>query len=125
MIVKKQCLLDAIERLLDQTPKGSKIILFGSYANESPTPGSDIDLLVVEPEVSDKIRETARLRLIVQPVLGRYMIPVDMLVSSRSQFERWRKVPNTVYYEAAEKGEVYSCSNGFTGRALSSVTSTL
>ena len=43
----------------------SKIIVFGSYARGDADEGSDLDLLVIEPVVSNKREEMARLRLAV------------------------------------------------------------
>jgi predicted nucleotidyltransferase len=97
----------AIDVLLEHAPDGSKVILFGSYARNAAKPTSDIDFLIVEPDVCDRIREAARLRIAVHSVLRRFMIPVDILVLSRAEFERWSRTPSTVYFHAAEEGQVY------------------
>jgi predicted nucleotidyltransferase len=98
---------DAIDVLLDHAPDGSKVILFGSYARNAEKPTSDIDFLVVEPDVCDRIREAARLRIAVHRVLKKFMVPVDILVLSKAEFERWSQTPSTVYYHAAEEGQVH------------------
>ena len=107
MTADQESIREAIGVLLNHAPDGSKVILFGSYARDTPEPSSDIDFLVVEPDVADRIREAARLRIAVHSVLKRFMIPVDILVSSNAEFEQWRHAPNTVYHHAAKEGRVY------------------
>lgn len=92
----------AAQLLLEAAP-GSKVILFGSYARNEADSGSDMDFLVVEPEVKDRRAEMVRLREVLRPL----RIPVDVLVTSAEAFEEWRDTPNTVIYEAATEGKVY------------------
>jgi hypothetical protein len=60
-------------------------------------------LLVIEPEVPDRMAEMVRL----SDLLGRHLIPADVVVMSRSAFERQRTVPNTLAFQAAQEGETY------------------
>ena len=99
-------LQEITHRLVDEF-QPEEIILFGSYARDAAEPSSDIDFLVVEPNLDDRIRETARLRIAVHSVLGRFMIPVDILVLSTAEFERLRHAPNTIYHHAAKEGLVH------------------
>jgi len=92
----------AAQLLLEAAP-GSKVILFGSYARNEADPDSDMDFLVVEPEVKDRHAEMVRLREVLRPL----RIPVDVLVTSAEAFEEWRDTPNTVIHEAATEGKVY------------------
>jgi uncharacterized protein len=48
-------------RLASAAP-GAKVILFGSHARGDAGRGSDLDFLVVEPEVEDVVAESVRLR---------------------------------------------------------------
>jgi len=107
MTADQESVSKAIQVLLDHAPDGSKVILFGSYARDAAGPSSDIDFLVVEPDVADRLAEMARLRIAVHSVLGRFMIPVDILVLGKAEFDRWRDAPNTVYHHAAKDGRVY------------------
>jgi len=107
MTADQESIQEAIGVLLDYAPEGSKVILFGSYARDAAEPSSDIDFLVVEPNLDDRIREAARLRIAVHSVLRRFMIPVDILVLSTAEFERWRHAPNTIYHHAAKEGRVH------------------
>lgn len=92
----------AVEMLLRAAP-GAKVILFGSWARGTPHAGSDMDFLVVEPEVTDPHAEMVRLRDVLRPL----RVPVDMLVVSEKIFQEWRDTPNTVINVAATQGKVY------------------
>jgi predicted nucleotidyltransferase len=89
--------------LLQQAAPGSTVIVFGSCARGEATEDSDLDVLVVEPEVNDRLNEMVRLRDVLRP-LG---IPADILVASKETFEHWADTPNTIFYEAAQEGRVF------------------
>ncbi|GIL05454.1 MAG: hypothetical protein BroJett031_19740 [Betaproteobacteria bacterium] len=93
---------ETVECLRRALPAGSQIIVFGSYARGDARADSDLDLLVVEPEVADHAAETVRLSVL----LGRRLLPADVVVMSRSTYESERAVPNTLAYRAAREGKV-------------------
>ena len=101
-MIDEQTITNAVELLLCAAP-GSKVILFGSCARGQVGPDSDLDFLVVEPEVKDRYGEMVRLRKILRPL----KVPADVLVVSTKVFEEWRDTPNTVIYEAAKEGRFY------------------
>ncbi|HUU31949.1 MAG TPA: nucleotidyltransferase domain-containing protein [Phycisphaerae bacterium] len=103
MVVDEKTIEEAVRMLLGAAPPGSKAILFGSYARGEPKPDSDLDVVVVEPQVKDRFAEMVRLR----EVLRSFQMAVDVLVVSAKVFEEWRDTPNTVIYEAAREGKVY------------------
>lgn len=86
--------------LLDAAPPGSGVYLFGSYARGDAGPGSDLDFLVVEPELADQHGEMVRLRDVLRPL----RVAADVVVTSRQVFEQWRTTPNNVLYQAAREG---------------------
>ena len=90
-------------RLLLEAAPGSKVILFGSYARGEATGDSDVDFMVVEPEVADRYAEMVRLAEVLRPL----RLAVDVVVVSAERFEYWRDTPNTVIYRAAKEGRVY------------------
>jgi len=102
MAVDEATIRGAVDLLLKAAP-GSKVILFGSHARGAADPQSDLDFLVVEPEVRDRFGEMVRLREVLRPLA----MPIDILVVSARVFEEWRDTPNTVIYEAAREGKVY------------------
>ncbi len=103
MTIDRQTIEKAVDLLLRAAPKGSKVILFGSHARGEGGPDSDLDFIVVEPEVHDRQAETIRLREALRPA----RVIVDILVVSDRVFREWADTPNTVIYEAAKEGKVY------------------
>lgn len=88
--------------LLKNAARPSRIILFGSYGRGSPHKDSDLDFLVVLPEVKDRRGEMVRLRRVLRPL----RIPVDVLVVSEDVFREWSGTPGNVFFEAAQEGQV-------------------
>lgn len=103
-IVDEETIRQAAEAILRAAP-GSKVIVFGSYARGQARPDSDLDLMVIEPHFDNFFDETARLRDVIAPYLP--LISVDLLLTTQEKFEYWRETPNTVFYEADQKGRVY------------------
>jgi predicted nucleotidyltransferase len=82
-----------------------RIILFGSMARGEAGPRSDIDILVVMPDGAHR-RETARL---IYRALAGFPLPVDVVVATVSDLERYRDSPCLVYREALRDGkELYA-----------------
>ncbi|WP_449243845.1 nucleotidyltransferase domain-containing protein [Desulfobacca acetoxidans] len=100
-MISKSKIQEAI-RLLKQAAQPSFIILFGSYGRGTPREDSDVDLLVVLPEVKDRREEMVRLRRVLRPL----RIPVDVLVVSEAIFREWSGTPGNVFFEAAQEGQV-------------------
>ncbi len=93
--------------LLQRAAPGSSIIVFGPHARGDARDDSDLDLLVIEPEVRARRDEIVRLRDILRPL----KIPVDVLVTSRETYERWADSPGTVLYEAAREGRRFDAES--------------
>lgn len=102
-MLDQKLIYDAVRMLMESAPPGSGVVVFGSHARGDAGSDSDVDFLVVEPEVADHHRETVRLYEKLRP-LG---IAADVMVTSRERYAYWRDTPNTVYYDAAHEGMVY------------------
>lgn len=63
----------------------AKVILFGSHARGEERPDSDLDFLVIEPEVSDHFGESVRLARLV----GELGVPADVVVASEDHVREW------------------------------------
>jgi len=92
----------AARRLAAVASGPATVIVFGSYARGDATESSDLDLVVVEPELLDKAAEYLRLKAAV----GRIGVGVDLLLFSRPDFERRSQVPGTLPYWAKKEGRV-------------------
>ncbi len=79
-----------------------RVVLFGSAATGNMTADSDLDLLVVEAQVSDTRRESIRLRAGLESV----PLPVDVVVMSRQWFEETKDVIGGIAYPAHKYGKV-------------------
>jgi predicted nucleotidyltransferase len=99
-MVNAQLIERAGRLLLEAAPPGSGVFLFGSHARGDARPDSDLDFLVVEPEVRDQHGKMVRLRDVLRPL----RVAADVVVTSRRVFEEWRTTPNNVLYEAAREG---------------------
>lgn len=95
-----------IECLKPAVPAGTRMIVFGSRARGDATDDSDIDLLIIEPEVGNRSVEMVRLA----DLLGRRLIPADVVVLSREQYERQSGIPNTLAWRAGREGQEYELS---------------
>jgi uncharacterized protein len=91
----------AARALISACPMGTEVVLFGSHARGTAGPHSDIDLMVIEPEVESRIAEAARLARVIRPM----RLAADVLVVSRADFDAWRDTPCTVYFEAHHDGK--------------------
>ena len=90
---------EAGRRLLKAAPPGSRVILFGSHARGEAGEHSDLDFLVIEPEVEDVVQESVRLHRALQR--GVY---ADVIVRSEESVREWRDVYGTVINSALREG---------------------
>ena len=98
-----QVIRSALDYLIPVLPNGTRVIVFGSHAEGTARADSDIDLLVIEPEVKDRAAEMIRL----SALLGRQLIPADVVVMSSEMFGRQREIPNTLAWRVARQGIEY------------------
>ena len=92
-----------VELLLEAAPPGTKVILFGSYARGGADERSDLDLLVIEPEVKTPMAEMVRLGRVLRGL----RIAVDVIVMSQERFDYWKDTPNTLAYRVLKEGSIY------------------
>lgn len=98
-------LIDRAGRALAEAAgSDSKVILFGSHARGDERPDSDVDFLVIEPTVENRLEEWGRLR----QALSDIHLPVDIIVLDEARAARRAKVPGTVVYHALRDGQVFA-----------------
>lgn len=99
--VDETLIAEAGRRLAAAAPE-AQVILFGSHAHGDAGPNSDVDFLVVEPEVANEARESVRLHRTLRDL----RMPVDVIVVSRDYAERWREVRGGLVHAALSHGRV-------------------
>lgn len=97
---------ETIERagraLIEATTAPTKVIVFGSRARGDADDRSDFDFLVIEQEVDDRFEEMVRLGRL----LGRLLIPADVVVVSEQHARRGATVKGTMIHSAITEGRV-------------------
>jgi len=96
-------LLEEIVQRLVVELQPEQVILFGSHAWGLPSEDSDLDLLIIVSH-SD-LKPTERATQAFRALRGSF-VPIDILVKTRAEVERFRRVPASLECEILEKGKV-------------------
>ena len=94
--------LPEITKRIIKTSNPEKIILFGSHAHGNAHPDSDVDLLVIIPEIKKMRAESVRVRRALRGLL----IPIDVIVATPEQIERLGNMKGLIYHTALSEGRV-------------------
>ena len=99
-------LLNEITDIIVREVSPRKVILFGSHARGDARADSDLDFLVVEdgPFNAQRSRRAEMTR--IWKVLFDYPIPMDFLVYTPEEIEKWRTSKNHVIAHALKDGKV-------------------
>ena len=93
---------EVVQRLVDEFHPES-IYLFGSHAWGKPDDGSDMDLLVIVAKSRQKpIQRAVR----AQRSLRGIKVPVDVLVKTRKEFERYTSVKASLEAQISREGKL-------------------
>ncbi len=98
----KQEVLDEIVRRVVEAAHPERIILFGSAARGEMTDDSDVDLLVVKAGVSDRVRLAQKIH---RTFFG-IGVPIDVVVLTPEDVERFKGGVGTIVPDALEDGRV-------------------
>jgi predicted nucleotidyltransferase len=91
----------AYVRQLAKEFKPEKIILFGSYANGTPTPGSDVDLLMIMRLRKRGVYQAAEIQTRLRP-----QFPLDLLVRSPEKVKKRLELGDCFMREIMSKGRL-------------------
>jgi predicted nucleotidyltransferase len=95
-------ILDEVARRIVENFHPEKIILFGSQARGTADSHSDVDILVISA-IKEKRR---KLMVDMRSVLNELEYAFDLIILTREEFERDRKIPGTVGRYASKEGKV-------------------
>lgn len=93
-------------RRLTAAAPDAKVILFGSRARGEERPDSDLDLLVIEPEVASRKAEYVRLRQQLRDL----DVAVDLVIVTERHVEEWGHFEGTMLNDALRNGRVLSAA---------------
>lgn len=96
---------EAVDRMVETIASRfhpDKIILFGSYANGTPTRDSDVDLLVVMRVEGSKRQKASEIDL----ALADRTLPLDVIVVTPDEVEKYRNTIGALIYPALKEGKV-------------------
>src|SRR5262249_39713557 len=79
-----------------------RVILYGSYARGDADANSDLDFLVIEPEVDSVTEEAVRLRRSLRDL----RVPADVVVIDEDRAQRRAKVAGTMVERALREGRL-------------------
>jgi predicted nucleotidyltransferase len=95
-------LIPEIIRRILSVSSPQKIILFGSYARGDFDQDSDLDILVIMDEITSPRAESIRLHRALRGL----MVPIDIIVATPQQLEKYRRTIGLIYREALNEGKV-------------------
>jgi predicted nucleotidyltransferase len=95
-MVDEATIAEAGRQIGAAAPEGCRVILFGSHARGEANSHSDVDILVIEPEVDNATEESVRLHRTLKDL----RIPIDVLVINEAKARRRAKVKGTVIERA-------------------------
>ena len=101
MGIDEQTIQEIVQRILTAA-KPDKIILFGSAATGQMTRDSDVDLLIIKPDISDQRNEYVR----IIKALWDIRYPFDVLFIDTRWFEESKDIIGGIAYPANKYGKV-------------------
>jgi uncharacterized protein len=100
--VTDEALIAEAGRRLAAAAPDATVILFGSRARGEGRSDSDLDLLVIEPDLKSRRAEFVRLR----EALGDLGVPIDLVVLSADYANERGRIRGTMVNEAMKRGRV-------------------
>lgn len=105
---KRSAYIQYVCRRIAETYHPEKIILFGSHAYGTPTPESDLDLLVVMKEAAQPVEQSIKMTL----ELGIYT-PLDLLIRTSKEVKQRLADGDMFMRLICERGQVmYEAKHG-------------
>ncbi len=96
----EQLLLDITNRLVNEF-RPENIFLFGSHVWGTPHEASDLDLLVI---ITDSNLSSTKRSAIAYRCLREIPYPLDILVKTRKEIEKFAQIPLSLEHQILHKG---------------------
>ena len=100
---------EKIQEIVQKIVEGyqpERIILFGSYANGTPTEDSDLDLLIVKEVEEPKFKRSSEVR----KLLRGSNVAMDILVYTPAELNKWKDLPVAFEHHILQTGKVLYAS---------------
>jgi uncharacterized protein len=105
-MASRETIQRAGKALAEAAGERAKVVLFGSHARGEERADSDVDFLVIEPELRDSFGESVRLGDLV----GALGVPADVVVVSEDEVREWGELDGTMLHDALSEGRVLAGS---------------
>jgi predicted nucleotidyltransferase len=95
---------DQIQHVIDiiaKTAHPERIVMFGSYATGTPTPDSDLDLVVIQETPLPPAKRTQAIR----KALRGTTVPIDLIVYTPQEVSYWAEEPLAFPTKIANQGK--------------------
>jgi predicted nucleotidyltransferase len=102
MTMTNDALIDEARRRLAVAVPTAKVILFGSRSQGEGRPGSDLDLLVIEPDFARRGDEYGRLR----KELRGLEVAINLVIYRTREADEWGGEPGGFLHRALAEGRV-------------------
>ena len=89
-------------RRLARAAPDARVIVFGSHARGEARRNSDLDLLVIEPEIAHRNAEFVRLRRALRGL----QVAIDLVLVTDRHVEEWGHFEGTMLNDALREGRV-------------------
>jgi uncharacterized protein len=99
-MIDKDKITFIVQKLIE-TYQPKIIYLFGSYAWGRPDDDSDIDMLIIVKESSEKLHQ--RLKPAYRALRG-IKVPKDILVYTEMEFEQQSEEPSSLFFKIKTEG---------------------
>lgn len=93
-------LIAEVGRRIAEAAPDATLVVFGSHARGEANKYSDLDLLVIEPEVEDPAAEWLRLSDLLTGLPSAF----DVIVVSQEYVDEWRDVRGSLVHAALSEG---------------------
>ncbi|MEA1973106.1 MAG: nucleotidyltransferase domain-containing protein [Candidatus Cloacimonadota bacterium] len=98
----KKRMLDEIVLKIVNNYKPEKLLLFGSYASETETESSDLDLLVIKNNNLPRYKRSREVRAFLRGIL----FPMDIIVYTPEEIKKWKNVKHSFIHNVLNSCEV-------------------